>query len=247
MITQYNKLCTEFYDNDKALADNEELEFYNQILSKDMLILEPMCGSGRLLIPMLKEGYKVHGVDNSIHMLASCRKRLKEHNLTTELFTDSIIDMKLPYKYDAIVIPVGSFQLLYPRKIAYKALDNFNNHLKLGGKLIMDTFIPWEALYKDAEEDFSERAVTLSDGSVVQHKAHDKANKFEQYYHNISTYEKVKDGKIIETEKEEITICWYYFYELELILEKHGFGNIKMTKRIVNGSEHQTYIAEKIK
>lgn len=48
-------------------------------------ILEPMCGTGRFLIPLLKKGYAVTGFDYSPDMLNVCRKKCKELGLATSL------------------------------------------------------------------------------------------------------------------------------------------------------------------
>lgn len=76
-MKSYNKLCTEFYDADKLTADidSEEVSFYKQKLATTDLILEPMCGSGRLLIPLLQLGYNVEGLDTSEPMLYNCQQR----------------------------------------------------------------------------------------------------------------------------------------------------------------------------
>ena len=51
----YQQLCSEFYDADKKYASSEEVDFYQKFFNKDDLILEPMCGSGRLLIPLMQK------------------------------------------------------------------------------------------------------------------------------------------------------------------------------------------------
>lgn len=241
----YGKLCTEFYDNDKPFATDQEIAFYGQFFRKDQLILEPMCGSGRLLIPMLEAGYKLHGLDNSPYMLANCKERLKQHNLHTEIFEQSVTELNLTQKYDGIIIPFGSFQLLYPRAVAYEALVNLHYHLKPGGKIVFDLFIPWEAMYLDGEEGRSEKSTILPNGSIIVHKSHSKANKFEQYSTSHSTYEKIIDGKVTTKEEDSMHLCWYFLYEFELILEKYGFSNVKRLKKVINDEELIVYIAEK--
>lgn len=106
-MTAYGTLCTKVYDLTKPLASGAELDFYKQRLKKSDLILEPMCGSGRLLIPLLQEGFTVHGLDNSRDMLANCRKRISSLNLPQPtLFETSVENMQLESQYDAIIIPI---------------------------------------------------------------------------------------------------------------------------------------------
>jgi len=241
----YQKLCTEFYDNDKPLANKQEVDFYGQFFNKEQLILEPMCGTGRLLIPMLEAGFKVHGVDNSIPMLANCKERLKQRHLNTEIFEASITEMKLSRQYDGIIIPFGSFQLLYPRTVAYKTLELLHQSLKPGGKLILDMFIPWEAMYLNGEVEVGEKHTTLLDSSVITQKFNNQANKIEQYSVGHSIYEKKMNDKIIAIEEEKGHLCWYFLYEFELILEKYGFSNIKRLSKTIDNETLTVYVAEK--
>jgi hypothetical protein len=57
MIDNYKKLCTRFYDIDHPSPPPEEFAVYYDALSEvHGPILEPMCGSGRFLVPLLKHG-----------------------------------------------------------------------------------------------------------------------------------------------------------------------------------------------
>ncbi len=113
MNRSYLGLCTEFYDLTKPEAGLREIAFYEALIraSKEP-VLEAMCGSGRLLIPLLKRGLVVDGVDNSSHMLKSCQKRCGEHSLQVQLYNQSLQTLSLPQKYDLIFIAIGSFQLI---------------------------------------------------------------------------------------------------------------------------------------
>lgn len=47
----YGNLCTEMYEILHKDAPLDELSFYLSYAEKGMNILEPLCGSGRFLIP----------------------------------------------------------------------------------------------------------------------------------------------------------------------------------------------------
>lgn len=243
----YGDLCTEFYDIDKPFATSDEIDFYKQFLDKDKLILEPMCGSGRLLIPLMQEGYQIHGLDNSKPMLGNLRKRAKALGLQPVLFEALIETMQLPNKYHFMLIPFGSFQLLYPRSAAFNTLQNFRKHLHVGGKLILDLFVPWSTLYENNEETFTEKEVQTSEGGIIKLQSHNRSNKYEQYCHIDSRYIKIMNDKIVVEEKEEMVLCWYYHYEMELILEKYGFKNITYKEKFFRNENHMIFIAENTK
>ena len=57
LINNYKKLCSEYYDLDKPSAPTEALEYYHkEALRANGPVLEPMCGTGRFLIPLLERG-----------------------------------------------------------------------------------------------------------------------------------------------------------------------------------------------
>lgn len=240
----YAQLCTEFYDIDKKFADQEEINFYTQFIKKTDLILEPMCGSGRLLIPLMQQGYNIHGVDNSPSMLKSCRERAAALGLQPTLFEQAIEKMSLPQQYDIILIPFGSFQLLYPRSEAMNVLQIFKKHLKPGGKLILDLYVPWDALYENHEEEFTEKSIKTPDGGIVKHGSRNTTNKYEQYCFSDSFYQKIVNDKIIAEEKEQMHLCWYYRYEMELIFEKYGFKLIAYQEKHFTKETHMIFVVQ---
>ncbi|VVC75743.1 hypothetical protein AQUSIP_10370 [Aquicella siphonis] len=241
----YGKLCAEFYDLDKQYASTEETAFYRQIFTNRDLILEPMCGSGRLLIPLMRGGYQIHGMDNSRSMLDNCEKRALEYGLRPVLIESSIEDMAVERRYSGIVIPVGSFQLIYPRASAESALDKFRDMLLPGGKLVLDLFVPWEALCEHAQVESYERSVAAHDGTTITVRSVNTAHKYEQYYINENTYTKHVNDKLIAQENEIMRVNWYYQYEAAYMLEKHGFKNLIYRERVINGSNHMTFVAGK--
>lgn len=66
----YGGLCTEMYELLHKEAPQDELAFYLSYAEKGKKILEPLCGSGRFLIPFLERGFAISGIDLSTEMLA---------------------------------------------------------------------------------------------------------------------------------------------------------------------------------
>lgn len=172
----YGQLCAEFYDADKKFASPYELQLYQEVFIHKDLLFEPMCGSGRLLIPLLQLGYQVHGLDNSPTMLNHCRQRAKALHLDTVLHQGFIENWLSSQQYQGVIIPLGSFQLLYPHEHAYAALEKFNQMLVPGGKLVIDTFVPWESLYENGEVDITTRKVELSSEEWIEINNHTTAD-----------------------------------------------------------------------
>lgn len=235
----YHKLCTEFYDISKPTACPKEVDFYADLLKGIQgPILEAMCGSGRLLLPLLWLGFEIDGLDNSVEMLESCEKRCLSENLKVSLFNQPIESPSLR-KYALIFIAVGSFQLITDRAEALKILRILHSHLLPGGSLILDTFIPWDsvkvsiegdALSKEKKTVSSNRSVVCADGAEILLTSATTIDPWEQLEISKNQYEKCLDGKVIAHEEEDLNVRWYYPHEMELFLEKAGFSKELMTE-----------------
>lgn len=223
----YKSLCTEFYDLTKPLASGEEVNFYKEKLG-NKAVLEAMCGSGRLLIPLLKAGLKVDGLDYSSEMLAHCQERLRGENLTSTLYEQDIEKINLPHPYNAIIIAIGSFQLLHPRETALSILTKMKTFLTPGGQIFIETFISWEALYENNEYEEEVREVEKNSHTKIHLRSVSHADKFHQFIKSKNFYKKIHQGKTIQSEEEELYVNWYYRYEMAYFLEKAGFKNVEL-------------------
>jgi SAM-dependent methyltransferase len=230
----------------KPLASGKEVNFYREKLG-NKTVLEAMCGSGRLLIPLLKAELKVDGLDYSSEMLAHCQERLEGENLSSTLYEQNIEKIDLPQQYDAIIIAIGSFQLLHPREIALNVIIKMKKFLTPAGQIFIETFVPWEALYENNEYEEEERGVEKDSHTKIHLRSVNHADRFHQFIKSKNFYKKIHQGKIIHSEEEELYVNWYYRYEMVYFLEKAGFKNVELHE--VNFSQNPmgiVYVGQKI-
>lgn len=236
MKPAYMKLCTEYYDLTKPEADIKEVNFYENLLKTSKgPILEAMCGSGRLLIPLLKKGLVLEGVDNSSSMLQSCKKRCSDQNLSIQLYNQSLNNLHLPKKFGLIFIAIGSFQLISDRIEALQILKQLRSSLLPKGTLVIETFVPWDSIRDNINETIlADKSKTMSfektakgtGNSKIIHKSFVTTYFNEQLENTKSFYEKWIGEKHVQSEEEEYNVRWYYRFEMQLLLEKAGFSNI---------------------
>src|SRR5699024_7993600 len=116
--------------------------FYSERLAAcEGSILEPGAGTGRIRIPLLKKGWRVDGFDVSGEMLKVCRNNCESRGLHPKLFEAKMETFSLDTEYEAIIVPTGTFFMLYKREDSRSVLKNFYHHLSDGGKLILDIFL----------------------------------------------------------------------------------------------------------
>jgi SAM-dependent methyltransferase len=102
-------------------------------------LLEPACGSGRLVLEMARRGWKVDGFDGNPNMLAYARERLKAAELHAELWEDQL-QRFTPGKnqpYDLAHCLVSSFKYLLHGRDAAACLRRIADCLRPGGLFVL--------------------------------------------------------------------------------------------------------------
>ena len=103
----YGSLCTEMYEILHAKAPQDELNFYLSYAQKGKKILEPLCGSGRFLVPFMEQGFDISGMDLSLEML----KKLKDKAPNAHVIQADIAEYCSDERFDYIFISSGSVSL----------------------------------------------------------------------------------------------------------------------------------------
>ncbi len=223
--TLYLSLCTEFFDLDKPIAAPEEYAFFRHYLEQATgPILEPMCGTGRYLIPYLEEGFNVEGFDASPFMLNALHEKCAQKKLNPQVWEQFLEQVPPTKQYNLIFIPDSSFCLFLDPAQIVTALQKIYELLQPGGTFIFDVetvhAIPakiglWHGkAYKKAD------GTTIISSTLPLPIENNIASV-------ICRYELMDKTEIIKTEMEYFQIRLYYPDELEEILKSIGFTQVK--------------------
>lgn len=232
-MNSYQKLCTEFYDIDKPHPPADAFEFYLRRAREagDGPILEPMCGSGRFLVPLMEHGVDVIGTDASPDMLAACEQRLRARKLAvrSELRRQFLHELDIAPRRDVslVMIPAGSFQLVTDMEQIRQALRRIFDVLGPGGLFVFESGISKPA--ESGSWPWGGRWVTRpSDGAKIMISWLGRYDAVTSITYNIHRYELFKDGRLLATEIEEFDLRQYSAAELVGLLEEAGFSQIRM-------------------
>jgi SAM-dependent methyltransferase len=102
-------------------------------------VLEPACGSGRLVLEMARRGWKVDGFDGNLRMLEFAKERVRNAKLKAELWEDWMQSF-CPGKhqpYDMAHCLVSSFKYLLTGRHAAACLRRVADALKPGGLFVL--------------------------------------------------------------------------------------------------------------
>lgn len=224
LIDTYKSLCTEFYDLDKPSAPEDALSYYlNEAINSSKPVLEPMCGSGRFLIPLLEHGIEAEGSDASSEMLSSCENKCRRKKLNPVLYYQKIQDLKLPRKYGMIFIPSGSLGLLTDDKEVKESLKRIQECLLPGGKFIAEIQTP----YYSEKEIINKRSVLRNNLSGIVMTSKTRFDKIKNIETTEYLYESFSNELPDSSETEIINVRHYKKYEFEKLLESAGFTGIE--------------------
>jgi len=223
----YAKLSTEFYDLDDHKNHQEALDFYIKLAcNANGPILEPMCGSGRFLIPMLQLGLDAQGFDASEYMIQAFKHTYARiTDKPAPVWQQLIQDFSSTKKYKLIFIPYGSWGLITDQQDAKKAVETLYRYLVPGGKLVLEI----ETISSVSEPSgIRRRAVrTRADGSKIALTFITTYQPEIQLFSSHAYYESIINGLIQETEDELFQQYVYRFDELDSLLHEVGFKTIK--------------------
>jgi SAM-dependent methyltransferase len=140
--------------------------FFDRISANGGAALELGCGTGRLLVPFLRDGLDVEGVDASPRMLDICRDKAAAAGVKPVLHDQLMQELAVPRRFRTIYIPAGSFQIVVDPAQAMQALVRSRDHLMPGGELIVT--LGQTSKNGDAGSERMTRHVTRDDGSIAR-------------------------------------------------------------------------------
>lgn len=182
-----------------------EVEFFEQAFErfatrKVNRLLEPGCGSGRLVAAMAARGYSVTGLDLSQPMLDYLRKRLKRRKLSAQTVHGDMTQMEFKKPFDAAFCTFNTFRHLLTDQQAISHLRSVAENVAQGGIYILGFhMIPY-----DADEECTERWSASHGGTEVKVtlRVVDFCRKKRQEILNVKIKAKKRSGKIERIESE---------------------------------------------
>lgn len=225
---KYGKLASKVYDLDKHIGRSfGDVEFYHHRLKGcEGPILEPAVGNGRVLIPLLEAGLHVVGFDASEDMLTYCRQHCAARGLSPSLTRQTFQDFSYDERFQAIIIPVGSFQLVTDYEEAIAVLKRFHDHLSPNGRLIIDCD-PIGSFLGDAS---SIRSWRTEEGDLITLDAQRVETDFvAQTTVSHLRYDLWSKGQLVQSELEFFSLRWWGVAEMTLALKAVGFAEVTVS------------------
>jgi hypothetical protein len=137
--------------------------------------------------------------------------------------------LSLPRKYQTILVPSSSFQLLLDESLPPAAIKRFYDHLLPDGVLAMPFMTLWKA-GDPLETEWSKEVVNPEDGLTYRRWSHTRYDPETRFEHTIDRYEVVRDGKVVASEEhvQSPATLSYTQDQARALYQTAGFKNIQI-------------------
>lgn len=256
----YREVSAKYYD--EAYGSKEDLadrDFYVDLAKRSGgPVLELACGTGRILLPIAREGVAIHGVDLSPAMLdvlrANLRHEPKDVRELVSIFEGDLRSFRSNQNYPLVIIPFRPLQHMYSVDDQVAALNTAAFHLEEQGTLAFDVFFPnFTSLESKIGEEFLELewAVNSAPGRIVRRfvrkESLDKVNQNFSLTFIFRTYD---GGKLVQEETEPLKMSYYTYPQLRALFLLTGleiveeYGSFDKTP-VDNNAEQMIFLLKR--
>lgn len=140
--TRHPYSCPQYYDLAWGQGLSTESRFFQRCFERHATgrrvrrVLEPACGTGRLLLLFARSGFRVHGVDLDRDSVEYCNARFRRNGLPSPAVVGDMTELAPKAPVDAIIVTNNSFRHLMSETAARRHLASAAKALRPGGLYI---------------------------------------------------------------------------------------------------------------
>jgi len=200
------------------------------------------CGTGRIMIPLLREGFDVDGVDVSADMIAEAKAQVDTLGLKASLRVQPFHELDVERRYRTVFI-CGAFGLGGRRDRDREALRRILDLLEPDGALLIaEHEFPYAVEERrwprwlpghrsDIPRDWSndgERRTTKSGDEIEIETRLVDFNPLEQIEVDEIRARLWHEGAVVKEETHTLGMCLYFAQEVRSMLDEAGFANVSV-------------------
>jgi SAM-dependent methyltransferase len=227
-----DKRVAERYDAEIGEDFQGDRDFYvglaREAASAGHDVLELGAGTGRIAIPIAREGIRIVGLDRSPAMLEVARRKCAGlENIT--LVEGDMASFDLARSFGLIIIPARSFLLLMTVEEQKSCLRCIREHLVPGGRLALNFFNPDIAMMATWMGNSRSR-LRLDRDSTLPEGGRKLDWETREYLTSTQQIDEARieerlndDGAVISRVYRKIGLRYVFRYEMQHLLEVSGF------------------------
>jgi SAM-dependent methyltransferase len=209
-----------------AKQDLVDLPFYLDLAAQSPgPILEIACGTGRVTLPIARQGKEICGVDNSLAML-----KVLQENLTREpepvrqrviVHEGDMRTVRLNRKFPLVIIAFRPMQHMFTVEDQLAALQTAAAHLTDDGILAFDVFYPkFEFIWTKVGEEVQEMEwPSAADPTKIVRRffRKDSIDKINQIFNFTFIFRTYQASTLILEETAAFRLCYYTYPHLHAL------------------------------
>ncbi len=167
-------------------------------------VLEPACGTGRLLFRMAKFGYHAAGMDLNTAAIEFCNKRLRRNKFPENAWVADMCDFQVDKPYDAAFNTINSFRHLSSEKLAEAHLNSMAAAVRSGGIYALGLHLTPRKGEQTDEESWSARRGHLVVNTLMWPRDKDRKKRVERFnmrfdVHQPSGSKRIEDCLVLRS------------------------------------------------
>ena len=226
-IVDSYRVAAKYYDSAYgAMRDLVDAPFYLNLAREfGGPVLEIGCGTGRVLLPIAREGIEIHGVDNSGPMIGILKENLARENPEVSnkvtLHIGDMREFRLNRSFPLVIIPFRPMQHMFTVTDQLRALATAAAHVEEGGTLAFDVFYPkFEVLPLGIGEEKleAEWPSPLDPETVIRrYYRKDAVDKINQTYSLTFIFRSYRKGQLAFEEQDTLKMSYYTYPQLRAL------------------------------
>lgn len=215
---------------DYYVTTDLDIPFYlEEFRKREGEVLELMCGTGRVSLPLIKQGNSLTCVDYSARMLDKFQEKLVDNNLQARLVEADICHVDLGKRFNNIFIPFNSFMELSGERKQMVALERIHDHLTDNGTFICTLHNPAQRTRLATGEKILRGKFPLPDYQILQLHSEEHIDSDHglitgtQYY---TIYD--KHGELLVERQLDISFNLLEREQFEHLIKRAGFNVHKL-------------------
>jgi SAM-dependent methyltransferase len=179
-------------------------------------VLEPACGTGRLLYRLGNAGYQVSGLDLNDKAVDYCNRRLVRHGLPASVWVGDMVDFRVRRRVDVAFNMINSFRHLTAGPSARKHLACVAQALRPGGLYVLGLHLTPTRGKPITEECWSARRGHLAVNTRMYLIGRDRPRRQERYRIHYDVYTPTRQMRLID----EVVFRTYTWRQFQTLLKR---------------------------
>jgi SAM-dependent methyltransferase len=189
-------------------------------------VLELMCGTGRISLPLLRAGVSLTCVDSSPEMLFHLHQKLAQSGLSADVVEQDVTKLALLRPYTLAFIPFNSFSEIKEKADQLSTLGSIRRCLTDEGRLIVTLHNPSVRLKKvDAHSHHAGRFSLDEGGNTIALETREEYHPETELVTGQQAFEAFnKEGKSLWKRVVDISFRLIWPREFQSLLSEAGFA-----------------------